>query len=942
MTGQTVGRAQTDRVAELQTVLSWLAPDDPARIIRVSAEAGMGKTTFLSGVEAALAGGDSLIARVTAFPGEAAVSHLGTANLLAVISRRALTPQASRLADDVRRLLAERARDDAEEVHRIFLSLTRGLELLIDELLRAKPSLVVLVDDSQWLDEASQETLSYLTSHQFDARIKLVLTQRSPGTQPNAAALRGPAAPPPLVLTPLPEQALSEFLTGLDPETRRVVLARSGGNPFFARELAEQARRHIPADASSVELTDLPYPPQLVDAMAAELSVVSDTAQRLAWAGAVLALPFDLGLATEVGHVQSGTHEALDELLDRGLLVPTTQQRFRFRHPIVCEVTGSLVPPGWALGAHDRAAMALEARGASRVTVAMQRAHVVAPGDVAGIESLLQAAEDAKFELPLMAVWLTERAHALLPDRGSASLRLRCCLLRAETLLRAGRWSEAEELVAELFRTRDTDDGAATAQIMARMAWIRMWRLRRTVREVVKLRVYLDAVPDDDIMTRSLLLAMALLAAADAADEAHYAELRAEVVELPDLGRVADFLWQTVFAYSSMVLGRFRATNEHVDTAMDMLHDLPEAELAGAAEGFLMLAPCLQSLSRYSEALQMLERAISAGVGRDHPAVRAALLVSTADSHLRLGHTDRFAEVLEQADGLAWRSRQNESIAMVRATQGVAVALRNGLATGQAVAADALFYLGKDVGKGARVVGAIRIAQVFTLCGRDDEAREVMIRWGGGPQLADVAVSVRPFVATLMARASRSVHDLDELERWATMAARTAEEYPGPFQLLCARLAHAEVLLGAARFQEAAVLLEECVQRAQSQRLPLDEPRIRLTLSEALVGLGRADTAVAELRLARRQYRSAGAPGMYRAVSARLREFGATGPGNGSGNDALTEREREVRVLVVSGRTNREVAAELGISERTVATHLQNIFGKLGVHARSELRTHDD
>jgi DNA-binding NarL/FixJ family response regulator len=49
----------------------------------------------------------------------------------------------------------------------------------------------------------------------------------------------------------------------------------------------------------------------------------------------------------------------------------------------------------------------------------------------------------------------------------------------------------------------------------------------------------------------------------------------------------------------------------------------------------------------------------------------------------------------------------------------------------------------------------------------------------------------------------------------------------------------------------------------------------------------------------------------------------------------LTEREVEVLKLVASGRTNRAIASKLGISEKTVARHLSNIFNKLGLSSRA-------
>ena len=52
----------------------------------------------------------------------------------------------------------------------------------------------------------------------------------------------------------------------------------------------------------------------------------------------------------------------------------------------------------------------------------------------------------------------------------------------------------------------------------------------------------------------------------------------------------------------------------------------------------------------------------------------------------------------------------------------------------------------------------------------------------------------------------------------------------------------------------------------------------------------------------------------------------------------LTDRERDVATLVAQGMTNPEVAAELYVSRKAVEYHLHNIFGKLGIRSRRELR----
>ena len=72
------------------------------------------------------------------------------------------------------------------------------------------------------------------------------------------------------------------------------------------------------------------------------------------------------------------------------------------------------------------------------------------------------------------------------------------------------------------------------------------------------------------------------------------------------------------------------------------------------------------------------------------------------------------------------------------------------------------------------------------------------------------------------------------------------------------------------------------------------------------------------------------------ARRARIEIVNAPAPATAPDRFGLTRREREVLALVAQGRTNRQIADELFISENTAGVHVSNILGKLGVASRTE------
>jgi DNA-binding NarL/FixJ family response regulator len=110
---------------------------------------------------------------------------------------------------------------------------------------------------------------------------------------------------------------------------------------------------------------------------------------------------------------------------------------------------------------------------------------------------------------------------------------------------------------------------------------------------------------------------------------------------------------------------------------------------------------------------------------------------------------------------------------------------------------------------------------------------------------------------------------------------------------------------------------------------PYEAARIRILVALACRALGDDDTSAMEFDAARQVLAQLGAA----PELARIEELTTRGPRGQTGG--LTARELEVLRLVASGKSNQAIAAELFLSEKTVARHLSNIFGKLGVPSRT-------
>jgi ATP/maltotriose-dependent transcriptional regulator MalT len=209
-------------------------------------------------------------------------------------------------------------------------------------------------------------------------------------------------------------------------------------------------------------------------------------------------------------------------------------------------------------------------------------------------------------------------------------------------------------------------------------------------------------------------------------------------------------------------------------------------------------------------------------------------------------------------------------------------------------------------GKVEAALAALRVAVTGSTGSR---LRRTRLLWA----LADTAL-----IAGDLEAASTAADELDAI----------AGESSAPVLAATAATVRGSTLLAGNELPAALMSLRRACTVWQDLRLPYEAARARLTYGLALRAAGDEDGARLELRAALAGFERLGAAA--EAAGASDLVGGAEDLPRG-----LTAREAEVLRLVAAGKTNRDIAVELVISEHTVARHLQNMFTKLGVNSRS-------
>ena len=901
---QLVGREE-----ELGAVLGVLArPEDLPVVLVLSGDAGIGKTSlWLSGREAAADRGYRVL---SARPSEAETrySFAGLADLLETVADDVLPdlPPVQRRALEAALLRGPTdAHADDRVVAAAFLGAIRALA--------SDGPICLAIDDAQWLDAATLATVRFALAR-FDTEPVLALL-----------ALRGdvPDWLPRSVrddrlravdVAGLSVGATHEMLrTRLDIALSRPTLIRiwetSAGNPFFALELGSALQRR----GGAVAPTDpLPISSSLDELLRARLDGLDEGGLEVARVVAALAEPTVEALEATAGErFQPGLAGARSA----GIL-ELDGDRVRFTHPLLASaVAGDELP--WRR-------RELHARLAEIVPSAEERARhlaVAATGPDAAVAASLEEAAHAALArgAPATAAELAEQSLESTPvaDRDDV---LRRALVAADAHARGGDGARASVLLERAGAV--AHDGPEQARVLIQAA-----ALEVGPREAVAL--YRDALEhaggDRSLETTIHLHLASLMRFSDGvAQGLEHATLAVRAAEGVD------------------PLVRSEALAAYGLLSFNAGHGVPEAEMAEAlalerakedwtpAEPSLTVAHQLFWSGELDAARAHVAQLLDRLAGRQEPVLETSAIGylgyvewragnwETADllaaQHMelldQLGHVYGFA-LLQSSLIAAHRGRVEEARAW--GLQGIELGREEGARVAVASLSGALGFVELSLGNHEAALDYLRPAydmradfllepgmrlelgdtlEALIACGELDRAEEIHAEWAARAQALD-----RRFVLAILARC-----------RGLLLAARGDAE-------------------------GATASLEQALADHERSGIPFEHARSVLALGRVQRRAKQRGAARATLTDALERFEAIGAPLWADQTRAELARIGGRPPSAG----ALTEAETRIAALVAEGRTNREVAAALFLTEHSVETALTRVYRKLGVRSRAEL-----
>jgi DNA-binding CsgD family transcriptional regulator/tetratricopeptide (TPR) repeat protein len=893
-----VGREE--ELASLHAFVSE-ARGGPAGLV-IEGDAGIGKSTlWLAGVEHARAQGLRVLSSRPA-EAERGLAHAGLGDLFDDVLDDVL-PALSlprRRALEVALLLEEASGDPVDH---------RALAVAVREVLQRlseREPILIAVDDVQWLDPSSSSALVFALRRLGANRVLLLLARRLED-KPQPSELEqalGPERVQRLPVGPLSVGALHRYLRDRlgGPFARQTLLRiheRSGGNPFFALELA----RVLDVDLDPLE--PLQVPETLEELVRARISgLPASTRDALALASA-------LGTTSESLLEQAGVAaDALDAAAVANV-IERENGTIRFTHPLLSSVLYR------DLGEERRS---VHRRIAEIVEDPLLRArHLALSRDKPDADVARVLDDGARLAADrgaaAVAAELAEQALRLTPVDGRDE-RHRRALAAARAHHAAGEWTRAQTIATDLLA--ETEIGP--------------WRVEGLV-----LLADLESADRSAAMLEEALREAASLPALQAVIHCRLAwatrfkngseHIRA-ALELAE--QLEDDVLRARARAVQAILGWFAGDAKTPQDLPALAHDFATA-VGGeqlVQEATLAVVNTLAPSSTRDEARAFFEREHQEWRERDEPRSARALW------------------------GLSWVEfwAGRWKIAAAHAASAHDISIQYGLEVPQDHLPIAVIAVHRGQFELAREHSerALRLAEeqfvfhppqhmaILGLVALWTGDRSAAAEWLGkadrrAAELGWGEPSVRWWsadYAEMLLELGRIDEAVRVVDVWEADGTRIGREW------VLAHVTRCRGLVAAA--QEAIDQAASLLQQAVAQHEEVGDPFGR---ARALLGLGIVRRRARQKRAARVAISDAlggfeqlGAATWVEKARAELGSIGGR-----RREEGLTAAELRVAALVAEGQTNREVAAALFLGERTVASHLTHIYAKLGVRSRTEL-----
>jgi DNA-binding CsgD family transcriptional regulator len=781
---------------------------------------------------------------------------------------------------------------------------------------------VCVIDDAQWLDRASGQTLGFVARRLGAEAVGLVFAVREPADEELFAGL------PQLAIGGLPPEDARDLLATaihgpLDERVRDRILVETRGNPLALLELPQDLSYAVLAGGFGLPSAK-GVGRRIEDSFRRRLAPLPPEVRRLLLVAAVEPVG-DPALVHRAAQLLDIDVDAMSPAELAGLL--QLGERITFRHPLV-------------RSAIYREATAVERREAHRVLAAVtdqavdadrrawHLAHAAARPDEHVAAELERSADRARARGGLIAASaFLERAAVLSPDPAYRAAR---ALAAAQARIQAGAFDTALDLLAMAEAGPLTELQQAQADVLRAQRAFVTNRGRDAPALLVRAAKRLEPIDAD--LARATYL--------DALSAAMFAGLFANpgggVLEVSRAARSAPQPRSAARAPDLLLDGLAANFNEGYAAGVPILREALVAfgrEMSVDEELHWMWLICVVALYLWEDerwdvlSERYVQLARTAGALSELPlalSMRAYLLLFTGELAAASSLIGEIHTVTEATGSnptpygalvvAALRGRQAEASTLIDAT--IIDVTRRGEGVGLAVAERANAVLNNGLGRYREAMAAAHRALEYQ--------QHARVRYPGvanwsATELIEAAV-----------RSGTTEAATETLAWMSTMTRASGTSWALGLESRC------RALLADDDCAEA--LYREAVDQLSRTRVRTELARARLRYGEWLRRQGRRTDAREQLRSAHEMFTAIGAEAF--ADRAR-RELVATGEKPGKGTLAaageLTAREAQVARMARDGLSNPEIGARLYLSPRTVEYHLGNVFGKLGITSRHEL-----